>query len=193
MRRVPKLRAQMPKPVRMHLRVKTVLMAALFLGALPAAPALAAAGKVSSSAWYELVPSPSHGLSLRVRPGDSMIASVTVTGHQVVLSLNDATRHQTAVKRLRAATVDTSSAEWILEAPSECEGLNSCQTLPLADFCRASFALTAARTTGGHVGWISDPSWTATQIRLTPAAAPGLALPPTGAPAPPSESRRRPR
>src|SRR5581483_8885473 len=43
-----------------------------------------AAGKVVSSAWYELVPAPSKTISLAVQPGDAMHASVTVTGSKVV-------------------------------------------------------------------------------------------------------------
>ena len=34
---------------------------------------------------------------------------------------------------------DTSSAEWIAEAPSQCDGSGSCQPLPLADFGTVQF------------------------------------------------------
>ena len=39
-------------------------------------------GRAVSSAWYELVPAPSRGVQMRVSAGDSMIASVTVSGQR---------------------------------------------------------------------------------------------------------------
>ena len=125
-------------------------------------------GRVSSSVWYELVPAPSEPVAMRVRPGDEVIASVTATGHRVVVSLRDTTNHQSFKKALNASSIDVSSAEWILEAPSECVTANNCQTLPLADFGSTSFAFASATGVGGHSGSISDPAWGITKIQLTP-------------------------
>jgi hypothetical protein len=128
-----------------------------------------AAGRVASSAWYELVPAASQAIKLTVLPGDELNASVTVTGHKVELTLNDLTHHRKFSKTLHAPVVDVSSAEWIVEAPSSCLSDNSCQTLPLANFGSASFDLVSARSTTGHTGSIADRAWSLTKISLAPA------------------------
>jgi hypothetical protein len=127
-----------------------------------------ASGHVISSAWYELVPAPSENINLRVNPGDSMAASVIVVGHRVTMSLEDATRHRWFTKSFEAASIDVTSAEWIVEAPSDCVSANYCTTLPLADFGTTSFALASARTTTGHPGTISSRYWGRTAITLSP-------------------------
>src|SRR5579875_660557 len=42
-----------------------------------------AAGRVVTSAWYELVPSPSRNLALKVSPGDRISAEVSIAGDDV--------------------------------------------------------------------------------------------------------------
>jgi hypothetical protein len=69
---------------------------------------------------------------------------------------------------LHASVVDVSSAEWILEAPSDCVTANSCQTLPLANFGSEAFASARAQSANGHLGTISDRAWGATKIQLQP-------------------------
>ncbi len=128
----------------------------------------APSGRVVSSAWYEQVPAASQPIHMRVRPGDSLFASVSVTGHRVRLVLRDGTSHRTFSRTLNAAVVDTSSAEWIVEAPSECSSATACRTLPLADFGATRFTRATAWMSTGHAGSISDRSWGATRIRLTP-------------------------
>ena len=81
-------------------------------------------GKVVSTAWYELVPAASVPIRLTVHPGDLMRARVTVTGRQVVISLDDVTRHTGFKKTLNANVIDVSSAEWIAEAPSQCVSID---------------------------------------------------------------------
>ncbi|HEY1509493.1 MAG TPA: G1 family glutamic endopeptidase [Solirubrobacteraceae bacterium] len=125
-------------------------------------------GKVVSTAWYELVPAASTPVRLRVNPGDLMRASVTVLGTKVTIRLDDLTRHRGFHKTLDAQVVDISSAEWIAEAPSQCVSLNSCTTLPLADFASASFDSATAQSIAGHTGGIVDPQWRWTKITLTP-------------------------
>jgi hypothetical protein len=127
-----------------------------------------ASGHVVSSAWYELVPAASESIKMTVRPGDELSASVSMTGHEADLQLRDLTRDETFSKRLRATIVDVSSAEWIVEAPSECSGPSSCQTLPLADFGSATFTKASAVTTTGHSGAISSSHWGMTRIVLAP-------------------------
>jgi len=127
-----------------------------------------ASGAIQSSAWFELVPAPSRTIKLRVRPGDALVATVSVTGHRVVLSLADNTTHRSFHTTIRAASVDVSSAEWIVEAPSECVTAGQCQPLPLADFGSIGFSRVSARTVAGHVGGVSSRFWGFTQIRLVP-------------------------
>ena len=127
-----------------------------------------AGGAVRSSAWYELVPKPSRPIYLHVRPGDSITASVVVVGHRATLKLTDRTTHRTFQKTVHPPVVDVSSAEWIVEAPSDCVSATECQTLPLANFGSARFSLARTETTTGHVGTIADPNWNTTKIRLRP-------------------------
>ena len=125
-------------------------------------------GKVVSTAWYELVPAASVPIRLTVHPGDLMRARVTVTGRQVVISLDDVTRHTGFKKTLNANVIDVSSAEWIAEAPSQCVSIDSCQTLPLADFAPTKFDSATVKSSTGHSGSISDRTWGWTKINLTP-------------------------
>ncbi|MFZ1994024.1 MAG: G1 family glutamic endopeptidase [Solirubrobacteraceae bacterium] len=125
-----------------------------------------ASGGSVSSAWYELVPAAAHAVKLTISPGDRVRAGVAVTGSEVTVTLTDLTRHRSFTKRLHPATVETTSAEWILEAPSVCSRSGSCHTLPLADFGSAGFTAAAARTTTGHRGSIEDRRWTTTRISL---------------------------
>ena len=129
-----------------------------------------ASGRTSSSAWVELVPAASRTVSMRVAPGDTIAAGVTVRGHRASLALYDVTDGQSFKRTLHARVVDVSSAEWIVEAPSDCVSAGSCQTLPLADFGTTSFNLAEATSTAGHVGGVRDRRWSTTKIVLSPGA-----------------------
>jgi Peptidase A4 family len=126
-----------------------------------------ASGKVVSSAWYELVPAPSKPISLAVQPGDLMHATVTVTGNRVVVELDNLTSHKSFRKTLHTAAIDVSSAEWIVEAPSECLSQYSCQALPLANFGSITFDSAGVVTANGKTGTIARGNWLRTRIRLT--------------------------
>lgn len=124
------------------------------------------AGKVVSSAWYELVPAPSKTISLHVAPGDVIHASVTVTGNRVAIALDDETSHRSFHKALNSPSIDVSSAEWIVEAPSECLGQYACQALPLANFGSVPFASAKVTSSKGRVGPIESSHWGRTTIDL---------------------------
>jgi Peptidase A4 family len=126
-----------------------------------------ASGGAAYSVWYELVPDVPHTSTLTVRPGDTVSASVTVSGHTVRFFLANRTRGTTFSKTLQAARVDLTSAEWIAEAPSACDGSGRCQTLPLADFGTAAFASATVTSVAGHTGAIVDPAWPTTAITLS--------------------------
>jgi hypothetical protein len=123
-------------------------------------------------AWYELEPSATRNVPARVltvRPGDVMSASVTVEGRRVTFSLRNDTRHRGFRKVLRARAIDLSSAEWIVEAPSNCNANGaSCVALPLADFHSVRFRRTEAEAASHPLGSISDPLWHWTRIDLRP-------------------------
>jgi hypothetical protein len=129
-------------------------------------------GRPTSSAWYELTPSPSHRVRIGVHPGDLIAASVTAAGGRITVAISDLSRRRLFQKTISPANaIDLSSAEWILEAPSECIfGTSVCQTLPLANFGRAQFTLARAQTTGGGLGTISTAGGQDTKIILGPRA-----------------------
>jgi hypothetical protein len=126
-------------------------------------------GSANYYAWYELVPSAPVNLSLAIKPGDHISARVSVNGSDVTVSLSDQTTGQSTTKTLQMSNPDTSSAEWIAEAPSQCSGgdatTGACQPLPLADFGTVQFT-GASATANGHTGTISDSDWSAQAIAL---------------------------
>ncbi len=82
------------------------------------------------------------------------------------MSLSDQTTGKSVSKTLQMTNPDTSSAEWIAEAPSiESQG-GGYQVLPLANFGKANFT-NAAATAGGQTGSISDPNWTVQEVQLS--------------------------
>lgn len=126
-------------------------------------------GRAVSTAWYELVPAPSTGIRMIVNQGDVLAGSVTVIGHRVTLTLSDRTRDKKFSKTLTVPSVDVTSADWIVEAPSECNGNgNNCQALPLADFGAATFTHAKADTISKRIGSISSNLWDTAVITLAP-------------------------
>ncbi len=128
-----------------------------------------AGGSTSYYAWYELVPSAPVQLNMTINPGDRISASVHVGGTSVTVSLTDDTTGSSVTKNLSMSDPDTSTAEWIAEAPSQCSNATTgdCQPLALADFGTVSFS-GASATAGGHTGSISDPDWQSQAVALSP-------------------------
>ncbi len=135
-----------------------------------------ASGATSYYAWYELVPAAPVNLDVAVKPGDHVTGKVTVNGTTVVVTLENTTTGQSATKTLQTDNIDTSSAEWIAEAPSACDGSGgasasgSCQPLSLADFGTVNFT-NASATAGGHTGPINDSNWQTSAVQLDGGAA----------------------
>jgi hypothetical protein len=125
-------------------------------------------GQTTYYAWYELVPAAEQKLSLAIHPGDHITGKVTVNGTAVTVSLSDQTTGQSVTKTLQMSNPDTSSAEWIAEAPSTQSQAGGYQTLPLANFGKVTFD-NASATAGGHTGSISDPNWSLQQVSMSPA------------------------
>jgi hypothetical protein len=102
-------------------------------------------GKPVYYAWYEMYPKFPVNLSLTIRPGDTLSASVTTDGSgSFTLTIRDTTsgRSFTTVQKLRRARLG--SAEVIAEAPS------SGSVLPLANFGSVGFS--AATVNGQPIG-----------------------------------------
>jgi hypothetical protein len=130
-----------------------------------------ASGSASYYAWYELVPKAPVRIDLPVSAGDHISSKVTVQGTSVSIWLSDETSGQTFSKTLTMSDPDVSSAEWIAEAPSQCDGsVNNCTPLSLTDFGNVQFTSASATDTNGHTGPISDPEWAATAVTLSPGA-----------------------
>jgi peptidase A4-like protein len=131
-------------------------------------------GKATYYAWYELVPEPSITIkNLKIFPGDTVTASVLVTGTEVLMQVKNRTRKTAFTKRVTLAQPDLTSAEWIAEAPSECSSNGFCRQIPLANFGSVTFTKVAALATiqglGDQGGTITSPLWQTTPIELVPA------------------------
>jgi Peptidase A4 family len=121
-------------------------------------------GQASYAVWYELVPAAPVSVKLAIKPGDSVVASVAVSGRNVTVKISNYTRKKSFTKKLTMKSPDLSSAEWIAEAPSTCTG-GACLPLPLANFGTVTF-VSASATAAGHTGTISDLAWAANAISL---------------------------
>jgi Peptidase A4 family len=127
-----------------------------------------ARGGAHYSAWYELVPAGSVTLRLRITPGDTIKAIVSVTRRRVTMVLRDLTTGSSVKAVRRARHLDTTSAEWIAEAPLTCNRSgNRCSSLPLGDFTSVTFRGASARLRHGHHGAIASRLWSVTAIALS--------------------------
>ena len=136
----------------------------------PARPSTATtSGNATHTAWYELLPAPPVQLDLKVSAGDHMSSSVTVNGTNVTITVSDGTTGQSTTKNLTMTDTqpDVSTAEWIAEAPSQCDGSGGCQPLTLADFGKVGFT-NATATASGHTGTVSDSAWNTQPVTLSP-------------------------
>jgi len=92
-------------------------------------------GRVRYDAWIELLPHPSHPISLTVNPGDSVTVSISEQGtDQWLISFKNNTTGQSYQTTVQYAS-SHSSAEWIEEAPSAGRTV-----LPLDNFGTVQFS-----------------------------------------------------
>lgn len=94
--------------------------------------------------WYEMYPAAPVYFTNPVSPGDSMSASVTVSGTSYTLTLTDNTQGWTQTEN-ETGSFSNSSAEVITEAPSSATG-----PLPLADFGTINYS--GASANGSSMG-----------------------------------------
>jgi hypothetical protein len=120
-------------------------------------------GARSTSAWYQLFPSPPVDVPVAVRPGDLVAASVAVSGTSVTLTLTNRTTHVSFSTRRSLLTLETDSAEWIVEAPAAC--FVACTTLPLPDTGAVHFA-DGWTSVEDHAGPIGDGAWSRERLEL---------------------------
>ncbi len=140
-----------------------------------------AAGAISYYAWYEYVPAGPHTIhAIPVSPGDSITASVVVRGKRATVTIADTTTGATYrhAKVMRSPHPDVGAAEWIAEAPSNCDR-SDCTPLTLTNFGSVAFtnaSATAVGRDGRHQGAIDDPAWTYGAINLQASPGGGLGL-----------------
>jgi hypothetical protein len=124
-------------------------------------------GTANYYAWYELVPKAPVRVDLAVHPGDHMTATTTVDGHDVTETIVNHTTGQSFSRTLTMSNPDVSTAEWIAEAPSQCQtGAANCTALPLSDFGTVSFTSAGATDSSGHTGTISSSDWATAAVAL---------------------------
>lgn len=100
--------------------------------------------------WYEMYPADPVYFDNTVEPGDSMSASVNVSGDTYTITLTDNTQGWTQTENETQSGLADSSAEVITEAPSTESG-----PLPLADFGTISYGGSTAN--GSSMG-SQDPT-----------------------------------
>lgn len=123
-----------------------------------------ASGQPYYYAWYELWPRDGVTLDLDVEPGDRIWVSVAIVGPSSVrIELGNLTSGRHFARTLHLARPDGTSAEWIVEAPSQTVRHGD-EILPLTDFGTVRFASALATSASGHTGAIADPRWHAEAI-----------------------------
>ena len=117
------------------------------------------------SSWWEILPAASTPIPFAPAPGDSITGEVSVAGTSVTMTLTDTTSGATFSNTVTVATPDTSSADWIAEAPSMCT--RTCSVLPLASFSTTAFSAASA-TLGTTTGPIAQAGFGSYSLDLRP-------------------------
>ena len=127
-----------------------------------------ASGAATYYAWFAVAPYPATAIKGSVLPGDTITGSVNILPRLAELQIEDRTRHWAFTTKISWPSPDTTSAEWIVEAPVACARF-SCGEAGLANFGSVMFHEVAA-TGNSSFGTLTKPDWTATPIRLVPTA-----------------------
>ncbi|HVU76813.1 MAG TPA: G1 family glutamic endopeptidase [Gaiellaceae bacterium] len=122
-------------------------------------------GVPSYTAWWEILPASSTVIPWSPTPGDAIAAEVRVSGTTVTMTLTDVTSGQTFTQNQTVSSPDTSSADWIAEAPQLCT--KGCTTLPLSNFAPVAFSAASA-TLGSTTGPITAPGFGSYSLDLRP-------------------------
>ena len=121
-----------------------------------------AAGKPFYYAWFELVPYLSYktfpNIESKVNAGDTVTGLVKVLKPTLVLlQLRDHTRHWTFSKKITFSSQDTTTADWVAEAPAECVRF-TCAEASLANFGNVRIRNISAVARGSS-GNLRNPGW----------------------------------
>jgi hypothetical protein len=119
-------------------------------------------------AWFELVPFLSYTIKGEpVKAGDTMTGLVKVLSSSLVeLQIQNQTRNWTWSKNITFSPLDTSTAEWITEAPQTCLRF-VCNEANLANFGTVSMRGISA-TANGKSGTLTNPDWNVSALQLIP-------------------------
>jgi hypothetical protein len=128
----------------------------------------AADGRSTIFAWYEMVPAAPIAVRLPVAAGNVIHARVIVQSRSVTVQLTDSSTGRTFLETVKRRVLDTSSADWIVEAPGDCRLMTDCSDLSLADFGTVTMFSASAEATSGSSGAIRSPRWDATASDLIP-------------------------
>lgn len=129
------------------------------------------AGVANYSAWYEMYgdTAVNNGASVPldttnypVHAGDAMSASVTAAAGQWTLNIADATQNWAFSIPETFAGASQASAEWVIEAPTQCVG-STCTLTSLSNFGTTTFT-NATDTVGGVTGSITAAAYFAVQM-----------------------------
>lgn len=132
-----------------------------------------AAGHVSTSAFYELLPAgPQYLSTITILPGDNVSASLTqISSGQWTITITDTTNTQTFSTTL-AYTSSHSSVEWIEEDPTYTSG----GLVPFDNFGTVAFTQSSSTTSAGTASLVSSGAQPITMVnsagsaRATPSA-----------------------
>jgi hypothetical protein len=120
-------------------------------------------GSPHYDAWHEVFPRPEQPVSMKIRPGDSITASVryskSTRKYRLEVMDNTNGKHFTVHQRCAGAACVRDSAEAISEAPSDASGI-----LPLADYGASSFSAISITGGSGQTGGIKSSHWSHSKI-----------------------------
>jgi len=128
-----------------------------------------ASGKPVYYAWFELVPYIAYNVPAadKVLPGDTMTGLVKILSRSLVeLQIQNQTRGWLFDRKITYSTQDTSTAEWVAEAPASCIRF-VCNEANLANFGSVTMRNISA-VGNGSTGTLADPDWNVTQVQLVP-------------------------
>jgi hypothetical protein len=135
-------------------------------------------GSPHYDAWHEVFPRPEQPVSMKIRAGDSITASVrySKSTRKYRLEVRDNTngKHFTVHQRCAGSACVRSSAEAISEAPSDSNGI-----LPLADYGASSFAAVSITNGSGRTGGLKSRHWSHSKIIQVGTSSGGIIASPT--------------
>jgi Peptidase A4 family len=121
-------------------------------------------GSAHYDAWHEVFPRPEQPVSMKIRAGDSITASVrysrSTRKYRLEVTDNTNGNHFTVHQRCAgSAACVRSSAEAISEAPSDNKGI-----LPMADYGASSFSAISITGGSGRTGGLKSSHWNHSKI-----------------------------